>query len=343
MAQALGGRLGRACYCLRSGEGESYRVGGQLVTILADKETTEGRFDLVRISGGKGNTFPLHRAVSHSAIYVLEGSLELQLNDEHFMLTQGDFASIPAGVVQGYEMKSHCTQFLLVTVGGHKSSLFRALGTAYSAPIHPAPCGESPTPEDVAKAGAPYVEVLGSYKPANQKGYGYYGKLPDRVIPYVLEAREGERRLLGDQLHTLLLHREAADNAMLCATAEGPKGLKVIDHYHEHITETFYCLRGRVSVWGDGVEYNLVPGDLVHVPTKGVHAYRLDTHDARFFSVITPGDFVNFFRTVGDPYKEYVYPPVPSPFHADRLFQYAEQLDIHIVGSAAGTRDEIMG
>ncbi|MCL6443125.1 MAG: quercetin 2,3-dioxygenase [Alicyclobacillus sp.] len=341
MPHARSGHTTGAAYCLRRGEGESYCVGGQLVNILADSATTEGRFDLIRLSGGKGNRFPRHRVDTHCAVYILEGVLELELNGEYYSLVQGDFASIPAGTVHGYEMKSHHTEFLLISVAGRMAPLFRSLGEPYVKPIFPAPCETSPTAEYVTEVSTDGVEVIGPYECSAKRSYGPYGTLPDQVVPYVLEARDGERRLLGDQLHTLLLHQEAAGNAMLCATAEGPVGLKVIDHYHEHITETFYCLRGRVTVWGDGVEYNLLPGDLVHVPTRTVHAYRLDSHDARFFSVITPGDFVHFFRTVGDRFEEYVYPAEPTPFHADRLFRNAQALDIHIVGSAAGTRDEI--
>jgi mannose-6-phosphate isomerase-like protein (cupin superfamily) len=53
------------------------------------------------------------------------------------------------------------------------------------------------------------------------------------------------------------------------ATPSGPA-----PHYHRSISESFYVLAGTVRIY-DGTRWiDTVPGDFVHVPEGGVHAFR---------------------------------------------------------------------
>jgi quercetin dioxygenase-like cupin family protein len=54
--------------------------------------------------------------------------------------------------------------------------------------------------------------------------------------------------------------------------AAGPGG--PAPHFHRSITESFYVLAGTVQIY-DGEQWRAtVPGDWVHVPEGGVHAFR---------------------------------------------------------------------
>ena len=61
-------------------------------------------------------------------------------------------------------------------------------------------------------------------------------------------------------------------------------------HYHSGFTESFYVLSGRLRVL-TGTEWTEAgEGDLVHVPARGVHAFRTGPDsDARFLILFVPG------------------------------------------------------
>ncbi|MET7392956.1 cupin domain-containing protein [Dactylosporangium sp. NPDC005572] len=54
----------------------------------------------------------------------------------------------------------------------------------------------------------------------------------------------------------------------------GPQPSGPDPHFHRSISESFYILRGTVRIY-DGKQWiDTVPGDFVHVPEGGVHAFR---------------------------------------------------------------------
>ena len=90
---------------------------------------------------------------------------------------------------------------------------------------------------------------------------------------------------------------------------EGAAGEAIPPHYHEHVTETFFCITGALKMMVDGEYVTLYPGDYVHVPPKAVHSYQIVRNDTRFLGYLSPGFFDSFFRYLGVPYEGYIYPP----------------------------------
>jgi mannose-6-phosphate isomerase-like protein (cupin superfamily) len=45
-------------------------------------------------------------------------------------------------------------------------------------------------------------------------------------------------------------------------------------HFHRSISESFYILSGTVRIYDEQRWIDTVPGDFVHVPAGGVHAFR---------------------------------------------------------------------
>lgn len=89
-----------------------------------------------------------------------------------------------------------------------------------------------------------------------------------------------------------------------------------------------------MTMWCNGEEYRMHPGDFLHVPAGTIHSFRMDAHYTRFFSVLSPGIFEPFFHTLGTPYDGYIFPVEPGPARFDRLMQkvQAGELDLKIVG-----------
>ena len=116
-------------YFLESGEGQRYLLGPLLATIIGRQEDTGSLMEGVVLTGAKDSAVPLHRHnSSHEAIYMLEGSIRLQLASKEFALGGGDFASVPPGVAHSFVFTSHRTRLLTWTFGDNGAAMYAALG-----------------------------------------------------------------------------------------------------------------------------------------------------------------------------------------------------------------------
>lgn len=320
-------------YLLRSGEGERYLFGRQVATVMANGKSTGDLFEIVLLSGGKGDAFPLHiHKNTHEGLLVLDGKLELTLDGEHHLLVAGDYANIPAGTPHSYRMHSHRTRLVSYTMKGNVAHMYSVLGTPYDHAEHPPHASEEVSKERFAKA-AEAADIIFA-EDENRAGAPKRvekTELPAGVVPYVLESGEGDRLLTGDQLHRIVAAQKNTDGQFIVVSSEGPKGDRIVDHYHEHHTETFYCLEGQMTMWADGEEIQLNPGDFLHVPANTVHSYRLDSHYTKMVGVLVPGLFESFFRTLGDPYEGHIFPSEPQALRFDRVLQNIDTLDLKVM------------
>ena len=128
--------------------------------------------------------------------------------------------------------------------------------------------------------------------------------LPGKPVPYFLEAGEGERAGLFDQLFTVLLSGDETDGQFGVIQARCPAGDLIPAHAHEATHETFYVIEGQVRVFvadrdGDKTSRLLGPGDFGFVPAGLAHAYRVEA-PARMLGVLS-GGFERFFQHMGTP------------------------------------------
>lgn len=314
-------------YLLRNGEGPRYLFGRQVATIMANGKSTGDMFEIVLLAGGKGDSFPLHlHKETHEGILVLDGRVELTLNGEKHLLVSGDYAHIPAGTVHSYEMKSHRTRFVSYTMKGKVANFYAEIGTSYQHVEHP-PYAEELSYESAASVSD--IEFVSNKEKVDiEAKLVTNSKRPDEVVPYVLESGEGDRLLTGDQLHRIVAAQTNTDGEFIVVSSEGPKGDRIVDHYHEHHTETFYCLEGQMTMWADGEEIRLNPGDFLHVPANTVHSYRLDSSYTKMVGVLVSGLFEPFFRTLGDQYEHHIFPAEPQPLRFDRVVANIHNLDL---------------
>lgn len=210
--------------------------------------------------------------------------------------------------------------------------MYSVLGTPYDHAEHPPHASEEVSKERFEKA-AEVADIMFAEdeNPAGAPTLVEKTELPDGVVPYVLESGEGDRLLTGDQLHRIVVAQKNTDGQFIVVSSEGPKGDRIVDHYHEHHTETFYCLEGQMTMWADGEEIQLNPGDFLHVPANTVHSYRLDSHYTKMVGVLVPGLFEPFFRTLGDPYEGHIFPSEPQALRFDRVLQNIDTLDLKVM------------
>lgn len=322
-------------YLLRDREGIRYLIGTQLVTVIASSSSSGGLFELVSISGCQGDSFPAHRhAHAHEGIYVQDGLVEVTLGDERYLLAPGDYAHIPAGTVHAYKLRSHNARLLSLTSKGEVGKVYAHVGTETNLPVHPPQGSAVDWSALLAKPIAGADIELADAPPAGNAQLVTNVTVPDGVVPYVIASGGGIHRIVGRELYILLATNANTNGEFLVLDNLGPAGNAIIQHLHEKHTETFLCTSGQMTMWSNGEEHKMHPGDFLHVPAHTIHSFRMDAHYTRFFSVLAPGIFEPFFHTLGSSYEGHIFPVEPGPARFDRLMQkvQAGELDLKIVG-----------
>ena len=139
--------------------------------------------------------------------------------------------------------------------------------------------------------------------------------LPGRPEPYFLEAGDGERAIVFDQLFTVLLSKDETDGQFGAFTMEARQGQLIPAHSHVKDHETFYVVEGSLKVFvedhdGNQVSRVLNAGDFAFVPATYIHAFRVDAPYAKVFGACTAG-FERFFHELGQPTDDTGAPTVP--------------------------------
>lgn len=89
---------------LAAGAGETLRAAGTQTTFKVKSDQTSGRFSLAEynLPAGFGGPPPhVHRKFEH-AWYILEGQIQIQLNEQTVTAGQGAFIFVPAGAVHTF-------------------------------------------------------------------------------------------------------------------------------------------------------------------------------------------------------------------------------------------------
>lgn len=312
-------------YFLESGEGQRFLLGSFLATTIGRRQDTGSLMEGVVLTGAKNSVLPLHRHnTSHEAIYVLEGSANLRLDDKEYALECGDYASVPPGTLHSFTFTSHRTRFLTWTFGDNGAAMYAALGQPSETVVH----STRAEPVDWNKP-LPGVDVEFLLNLASAITRGEKSSLaPASAVPYVIPAGEGERMMAGDTLFSFLTDQRQSGGKFLALMTDGPKGQRIPNHLHERHTETFFCLNGCVSMTAGEDHVSLRPGDFLHVPARTPHTFQLTGNHTRFIQFHAPGLNEPFFRYMCDPCEEYTFLQPPPPFRFDRVIEHLAELDV---------------
>ncbi|KAI8934945.1 hypothetical protein NX059_008612 [Plenodomus lindquistii] len=126
-----------------------------------------------------------------------------------------------------------------------------------------------------------------------------------RPTPYIISAYEGESMTIPGTKSVIRIFASAKETEGLMsvfaldgAVADAP-GF----HYHEQAHDIFMCTKGHLKVWmGDRCKI-LGPGDFAYAPPLVVHQPQLiDSGINETVGLVTPGQWVDFFRFVSEAY-----------------------------------------
>lgn len=113
----------------------------------------------------------------------------------------------------------------------------------------------------------------------------------------------------------VLLAPEQTGGSMALVDMTLPKGVEPPVHMHSREDETFYLLEGAMSFHiGDSLIKAAV-GEAVFAPRQVPHHFVIESESARFLTLITPGQFLDYFLEFSFPAVEEVriVPPQGPP------------------------------
>ena len=127
----------------------------------------------------------------------------------------------------------------------------------------------------------------------------------------------------GDQIRFILTGAETG-GAFFLAEVLVPPGGGPPPHIHEREDETFYLLRGTLTIWVGDRTVHASEGDCAHLPRGIVHSFRnTGTETAKMLVTATPAGIEKFFEEACYPAVEGREPPPPTPELIGRLMAAA--------------------
>jgi quercetin dioxygenase-like cupin family protein len=126
------------------GEGETYDVLGNLITIKATGENTGGAYSLfdARVPSGVGSP-PHYQKLEEESFFVLEGEFTFHIGEETTVLGPGGYAMVPRGTVHAFTSTGEGIgrMVIMTTPGGYHENFFKEGGELVFDPKNPGPGG----------------------------------------------------------------------------------------------------------------------------------------------------------------------------------------------------------
>jgi quercetin 2,3-dioxygenase len=307
------GRLpgARRMYMLPSGQGESYTIGGMVMTRVSRPAETNNVHEMVTFAGKSGASMPPHAHLgSHAALLVLGGEVELVLNGDTWTMMRGDFANIPPGTAHGWTMRSDKSKFALYTMNDRAIAGYIAMGV---------PASDSSVPETVVDIPAGKIARAPDFGDFQLRQSVSASPTPTRVSNKILPSTPGPYVLLdggGDRFggNTFLARNPNTDGQFLFLVTEGGNGGGVGPHFHARHFENFLGLDGVTMGWAHGMAVPVKSGDYFQAPPRNLHGFALAESYNRFAAFLSPGIFENFFvRSGSRPYTSAPAGGAPQP------------------------------
>ncbi|GLI72822.1 hypothetical protein PoHVEF18_001006 [Penicillium ochrochloron] len=133
---------------------------------------------------------------------------------------------------------------------------------------------------------------------------------PAERVPYAIPQLEGERITIpGSKGVFRILTSSKQTNGLMAvfqsgATVSDAPGF----HYHEKAHDVFLVTKGYLKLWNGPQCRILGPGDFAYIPPTVVHNPEMVGPHTELQGLITPGDWVDFFRYVSEPYEGILVP-----------------------------------
>ncbi|KAJ5989418.1 hypothetical protein N7481_004628 [Penicillium waksmanii] len=133
---------------------------------------------------------------------------------------------------------------------------------------------------------------------------------PESRVPYAIPQLEGERITIPGSKGVFRILTSSKQTGGLMAVFQS--GATISDapgfHYHNKAHDVFLVTKGYLKLWNGDQCRIMAPGDFAYVPPTVVHNPEMIGPHTEIQGLITPGDWVDFFRYVSEPYEGILVP-----------------------------------
>ena len=130
-------------------------------------------------------------------------------------------------------------------------------------------------------------------------------------------------------LARVVLPGEATGGNFAVVEQRGRLGFMTPRHLHTHESETFIVLEGALEGWCEGKSILVEAGQVLHLPAKREHAFRVASDRAHHYVLISPAGFEGFFPATGTVLDRSAFdeePPVQGPVSPEKVEELAAWL-----------------
>ncbi|KAL2818408.1 RmlC-like cupin domain-containing protein [Aspergillus cavernicola] len=133
---------------------------------------------------------------------------------------------------------------------------------------------------------------------------------PPSRTPYAIPQLEGERITIPGSKGTFRILASSKQTNGLMAVFQSGGVLSDAPgfHYHNQAHDVFLVTKGSLKLWNGDKCRLLGPGDFAYVPPKIIHNPEMLGPHTEIYGLITPGDWVDFFRYISEPYEGILVP-----------------------------------
>jgi quercetin dioxygenase-like cupin family protein len=111
---------------IRPGQGETLNVLGMPLRFLCDATDTQDAWSLMEEEIGLGQGPATHKHDWDEAYFVIDGSLDFEIDGERYRLGARDFAYLPRNTAHAFKGASQSpTHVLIFAVPAHSSAFFK--------------------------------------------------------------------------------------------------------------------------------------------------------------------------------------------------------------------------
>jgi quercetin dioxygenase-like cupin family protein len=146
------------------------------------------------------------------------------------------------------------------------------------------------------------------------------------VQEQIAAASESQYRNYQGGYFKVLISPEQTGGAMALIDITLPQGVEPPPHLHTREDETFYLLEGEISFHIGGEIIQAATGQAVFAPRLVPHHFRIMTPEAKFLTLITPGQFLEHFMEYSFPATELRVVPPQGPPPAELIRMMTNQL-----------------
>ncbi|HEY0778412.1 MAG TPA: quercetin 2,3-dioxygenase family protein [Gemmatirosa sp.] len=303
-------------YVIRSGEGLSHLIAGQVVRTIARSPETNGGFGAV-VCDAPLDRFPIpmhFHEREHDTWFCTRGKLQVWYGDGSRVLTPGDFAYVKPGDIHSYQSVAPRTQFFGVVAPGGWEDFFGDAGEVWG--MTGLPTGGRPP--DIPRI----VAAQSKFRVMRVENPAYAAATPigaaDQRLPaghdsYFLEAGFGLRRMLCGHLSTAVLTAAQCEGAVDMRVIEGGRDAAIPAVRHERTHQFFYVLDGLLAVTVDGEEHRLASGDAINLPAGIPYSTRVLSGSARWVATSSGGDAASMWDVAGAETSAFSFPIEGDP------------------------------